>query len=442
MNKAAAPQHIEKIRFKSSHFGATLIILIFSRYSQGVAEPWRNRLPQACPLWHYKMCLFDTSRASGQGRLAKAPMTMMLTAIGLMSGTSLDGVDVALIETDGRRGKAFGPTGYRAYTDTERGLLRQALTEAVHLPQRDARPGILREAERAVTIAHAEAVAAFTAQNHLSREDVDIVGFHGQTVLHRPAQKMTVQIGDAAALAKAIHIPVMHDFRAADVAAGGQGAPFVPVYHRALAQSLEREGPMVVVNIGGVSNITYIDGADTLIACDTGPGNALLDDYMFRQMGQPLDCERRMAAQGVADEAWVARALEHRFFALPPPKSLDRNDFASLALGEMRPADGAATLTAFTAAAITRIVPLLPKVPLSWIVVGGGARNLTMVRMLRERLAPATVEAGDALGWSTDAIEAQAFWFLAARGLKCLPLSYPATTCVPMPMTGRVIAKA
>ena len=312
---------------------------------------------------------------------------MMMTAIGLMSGTSLDGVDVALIETDGKRVKAFGPSGYRPYTDTERGLLRQALTEAVHLPQRDARPGILREAERAVTIAHAEAVAAFTAQNRISREDIDIVGFHGQTVLHRPAQKMTVQIGDATALAKAIHIPVMHDFRAADVAAGGQGAPFVPVYHRALAQSLEREGPMVVVNIGGVSNITYIDGADTLIACDTGPGNALLDDFMFRMTGQRFDCEGRMAAQGEVDVAWVARALEHPFFALPPPKSLDRNDFASLVLREMAPADGAATLTAFTAAAIARIVPLLPKPPKSWIVAGGGARNLTMMRMLRERLA-------------------------------------------------------
>ena len=366
---------------------------------------------------------------------------MMLTAIGLMSGTSLDGVDVALIETDGKRVQAFGPSGYRPYTENERGLLRQALTEAVDLPRRDARPGILREAERAVTFAHAEAVATFTAHNRISREDVDIVGFHGQTVLHRPAQKMTVQIGDAGALAKAIHIPVMHDFRAADVAAGGQGAPFVPVYHRALAQSLEREGPMVVVNIGGVSNITYIDGADTLIACDTGPGNALLDDYMFRTMGQLFDCEGRTAAQGTADEAWVARALEHPFFRLPPPKSLDRNHFASLALREMPPTDGAATLTVFTAAAIARIVPLLPKEPRSWIVAGGGARNLTLLRLLRERLAPATVEAADALGWSADAIEAQAFGFLAARGLKGLPLSYPATTGVPIPMTGGVIAR-
>src|ERR1700720_1398526 len=258
---------------------------------------------------------------------------MMLTTIGLMSGTSLDGVDVAMIETDGKRVKAFGPSGYRPYTEKERGLLRQALTEAVALAERDARPGILREAERAVTVAHAEAVAAFTAQNRINCQDIDIVGFHGQTVLHRPERKMTVQIGDAMALAKAIHIPVMHDFRAADVAAGGQGAPFVPVYHRALAQSLEREGPIVVVNIGGVSNITYIDGADTLIACDTGPGNALLDDFMYRVMSQSFDTEGKLAAQGQPDQAWIDRALQLPFFALPPPKSLDRNDFARLKLG-------------------------------------------------------------------------------------------------------------
>jgi len=366
---------------------------------------------------------------------------MMLTALGLMSGTSLDGVDVALIETDGRRIKALGPTGYRPYTDGERSLLRQALTEAVHLANRDERPGVLREAERAVTVAHAEAVAAFTAQNRLVNQEIDVVGFHGQTVLHRPEKRLTVQIGDAAALAKAIHIPVVHDFRAADVAAGGQGAPFVPVYHRALAQSLSREGAIVVANIGGVSNITYIDGQHTLIACDTGPGNALLDDFMFQSTGQSFDCEGRMAAQGTVDEAWVTRALELPFFALPPPKSLDRNDFARLKLGAVAPANGAATLTAFTAAAMARIVPLLPKVPNSWIICGGGARNLTMMRMLREQLAPSVVEAADALGWSGDAIEAQAFGFLAARGLKGLPLSYPATTGVPMPMTGGLIAR-
>jgi anhydro-N-acetylmuramic acid kinase len=364
----------------------------------------------------------------------------MMTAIGLMSGTSLDGVDVALIETDGRRVKSFGPSGYRPYSDAERRLLRQALTEAVTLTQRDARPGILREAEHAVTVAHAEAVANFTAQNHISRDGIDIVGFHGQTVLHRPAQKLTVQIGDAAALAKAIHIPVMHDFRAADVDAGGQGAPFVPVYHRALAQSLEREGPIVVVNIGGVSNMTYIDG-DTLIACDTGPGNALLDDFMYRNLRQQFDCEGRTAAKGAVDVAWVVEALQHPFFTRPPPKSLDRNDFASLKLRTASPGDGAATLTALTAAAIAQVESLLPKQPASWIICGGGARNLTLMNMLHERLAPATVETAEGLGWSGDAIEAQAFGFLAARGLKGLPLSYPATTGVPIPMTGGVIAR-
>jgi anhydro-N-acetylmuramic acid kinase len=365
---------------------------------------------------------------------------MMLTALGLMSGTSLDGVDVAMIETDGRRVSALGPSGYRPYTEMERSLLRQALYEAADLPDREARPGCLREAERIVTSAHAEAVAAYTAQHRLRFDDIDIVGFHGQTVLHRPEKKLTVQIGDAQSLAKAIHIPVMYDFRAADVDAGGQGAPFVPVYHRALAQSLDWEGPTVVVNIGGVANITYIDG-DTLIACDTGPGNALLDDYMFRWLNQRFDTEGRTAALGKVDAAWINRALQMPFFSVPPPKSLDRNDFASLKLGDVPPEDGAATLTAFTAAAIARVVPLLPKEPKNWIVAGGGARNLTMLRMLRECLQPATVRAADTLGWASDAIEAQAFGFLAARGLKGLPLSYPATTGVPFPMTGGMIAR-
>jgi anhydro-N-acetylmuramic acid kinase len=366
---------------------------------------------------------------------------MILTALGLMSGTSLDGVDVALIETDGRQVKRLGPTGYRPYGAGERSLLREALADAVHIERREARPGRVREAEHAVTVAHAEAIAAFLAQNRLKPEDIDIVGFHGQTVLHRPERRLTVQIGDALALAKAVHIPVMHDFRAADVDFGGQGAPLVPVYHRALAQSLSRQGPIAVLNIGGVSNITYIDSDDVLIACDTGPGNALLDDFVFRTTGQGFDQEGRLAAQGTPDEAWVATALELPFFTLPPPKSLDRNDFAALRLGTVSPADGAATLTAFTAAAIARAIPLLPKPPASWIVCGGGARNHTMMRMLRERVAPASVESADALGWSADAIEAQAFGFLAVRGMKGLPLSYPSTTGVPFPMTGGVIAR-
>lgn len=366
---------------------------------------------------------------------------MVMTAIGMMSGTSLDGVDIALIETDGIRVTGFGPSGYRPYSPQERALLRHALAEASSLQSRDQRPGVLAQAEDAVTRAHAEAVAAFTAQHGIARESVDVIGFHGQTVLHRPERQLTVQIGDGLALARAVHIPVMHDFRAADVAAGGQGAPFVPVYHRALAASLDRPGPVVVVNIGGVSNITYIDGEDALIACDTGPGNALLDDYVFRITGQPFDQDGRLASQGDPDVAWVERALSDPFFALPPPKSLDRNQFAALALPDLSPQNGAATLAAFTVEAVARVRAHLPKEPRAWIVGGGGARNLAMMRMLRHRLAPASVEVADALGWAGDAIEAQAFAFLAARSLRGLPLSYPATTGVPRPMTGGVMAR-
>jgi anhydro-N-acetylmuramic acid kinase len=364
---------------------------------------------------------------------------MGMTAVGMMSGTSLDGVDVALIETDGVSVSVFGASHYRPYTAQERALLRHALADAVGIVRRDDRPGVLDEAERVVTRAHAEALAAFLAQHRLAREDIDVVGFHGQTVLHRPADRLTVQIGDGLALARAVQLPVVYDFRAADVAAGGQGAPLVPVYHRALAAA--EAGPVAVVNIGGVANITYVDGERALIACDTGPGNALIDDYMFRTTGQACDQDGRQAAQGEVDERWVEQALTDPFFDRPPPKSLDRNAFAALALQPVSVADGAATLTALTAASIAAVVRHLPKPPQTWIIAGGGARNLTLMRMLRARLAPARVEAADARGWAGDALEAQAFAFLAARSLRGLPLSYPATTGVPVALTGGLVAR-
>lgn len=363
-----------------------------------------------------------------------------MRAIGLMSGTSLDGVDVGLIETDGERLGAFGPTGYRAYSGSERDLLRRALADAVSVTGRDARPGALADAEQLVTRAHVEAIESFFQRNNLAPNDIDVVGFHGQTVLHRPEQKLTVQIGDGHALAKSLNIPVVFDLRAADVAAGGQGAPFVPVYHRALVRMLDRTGPTVVVNVGGVANITYIDG-ETLIACDTGPGNALLDDFMLRTTGEAIDRDGRIAAKGRPDEEWIARALNRPFFAKAPPKSLDRNDFASLTVDGMSVEDGATTLTALTAASIARVTPMLPKPPLNWIVVGGGASNPTLMRMLSEQLAPATVTRGNDLGWSGDAIEAQAFAYLAARSVKGLPLTFPGTTGVAAPLTGGILAK-
>lgn len=364
----------------------------------------------------------------------------MLTAIGLMSGTSLDGVDVALIETDGERIGRFGPTAYRAYTGAERDMLRRALADAAPMTDRDARPGAVADAEHLVTRAHAEAIVNFLEANGLSRSDIDVVGFHGQTVLHRPEQKLTVQIGDGKALARTLGIPVVFDLRAADVAAGGQGAPLVPVYHRALVNMLNSDGPTVVVNIGGVANITYIDG-DTLIACDTGPGNALLDDFMLRRTGEAVDRDGRAAATGRIDEEWISRALSRPFFTLPPPKSLDRNDFAALTIEGMSVQDGAATLTALTADSIAAIAKMLPKLPSRWIVVGGGASNPILIAMLGKRLAPAALVRGADLGWSGDAVEAQAFAYMAVRSLKSLPLTFPGTTGVPAALTGGVLAK-
>ena len=368
-------------------------------------------------------------------------MTKALRAIGLMSGTSMDGVDVAMIETDGERVMAFGPSGYRPYSETERALLRQALSDAVGMTDRNARPGVLAEAERVVTEAHAEAVEAFLSTHEIARDTVDLVGFHGQTVLHRPVDRLTVQIGDGEGLASRLGLPVVYDMRAADVAAGGQGAPLVPVYHRALARGLDRSGPLIVVNIGGVSNITYIDGDDELIACDTGPGNALLDDFVLQSTGQPFDAGGALAAQGQVDEDWLSSALQNPFFTVPAPKSLDRNHFAALRVDGKSPVDGAATLTAFTAASIAAIGPLLPKTPRALIIAGGGARNPTLLSMLRDRIAHASVESADALGWSADAMEAQAFAFLAVRSKKQLPLTFPGTTGVATAMTGGVCSK-
>jgi anhydro-N-acetylmuramic acid kinase len=364
-------------------------------------------------------------------------------AVGLMSGTSQDGVDVALVDTDGERIAQLGPTACRPYTGEERALLRRASAVAANLTERDARPEIVAEAERLINNAHAEAVETFLTANALAPVNVAAVGFHGQTLLHRPERGLTLQIGNGRALAARLGIPVVYDFRAADMAAGGQGAPLAPAFHRALVRQLHRDPPIAVLNLGGVANLTYVDG-DELIACDTGPGNALLDDFLRLRTGDPLDTDGRKAAAGTVDALTVERLLAHPFFALPPPKSLDRNEFHSrvgAALDGCGVEDGAATLTALTAAAVARIVAHLPRPPATWIVAGGGARNPTLLRMLAERLAPAHVETAHAVGWSIDSLEAQAFAFLAVRSLRGLPITFPGTTGAPRPMTGGVLAK-
>jgi anhydro-N-acetylmuramic acid kinase len=367
----------------------------------------------------------------------------LLKSVGLMSGTSLDGVDAALIETDGEAEVRFGPTGYRRYSERERRLLRDALAAAASLTDRTQRPGVLQQAEAFITKAHAEAVEELMRTYHVAPADVAVLGFHGQTVLHKPEARLTVQIGDGPALAQKLGIPVACDFRAADVAAGGQGAPLVPAFHNAIAQGLDRPGTVAVLNIGGVANITYAEAGRDPVACDVGPGNALIDDFMRERTGNPLDREGETAAKGKPDDTFIAHVLEHPFFAAPCPKSLDRNAFTFVGanLPTFSVEDGVATLTALTAAAVARIVPHLPKPPRAWIVAGGGAHNPTLMQMLREKLAPATVETASAVGWSIDALEAQAFAYLAVRTMKGLPITFPTTTGAPAAMTGGVVVR-
>jgi anhydro-N-acetylmuramic acid kinase len=369
--------------------------------------------------------------------------TASVLAVGLMSGTSQDGVDVALIDTDGETVAQFGATACRPYTKVERTLLRRATAAAANLTDRTVRPDLLAEAERLVNDAHAEAVQAFMDTNGLKPANLAAIGFHGQTLIHRPERGLTLQIGDGPALAARLGVPVVYDFRAADIAAGGQGAPLAPVFHRALVRRLGRTPPVAVLNIGGVANITYIDG-DQLIACDTGPGNALLDDFLRLRIGQPLDTDGRKAAAGAVDEGTIERLLQHPFFSLPPPKSLDRNEFRGWVgdiLDGIGIEDGAATLTALTAATVACVVPHLPCPPATWIVAGGGARNPTLMRMLAERLKPARIETAHEVGWSIDSLEAQALAYLAVRSLRGLPLTFPGTTGAPRPLTGGVLAK-
>jgi anhydro-N-acetylmuramic acid kinase len=372
------------------------------------------------------------------------PMTI-LSAIGLMSGTSYDGVDVAAINTDGEAIGQLGPTGSRAYSDDERAVLRRAISASANLGARTDRPQFLSEAEALLTEIHAEAVESFLAANGMAARDIAVVGFHGQTVHHEPERRLTVQLGDGPALARRLGIPVVYDFRAADVEAGGEGAPMVPVFHRALVSTLELPPPVGVLNLGGVANVTFIDG-DDIVACDIGPGNALLDDFMRLRTGAACDEDGRAAAAGTVDEGAVTRVLAHPYFSRRPPKSLDRNAFRNWVaeeggLAKKSTEDGAATLAAITAAAVARAVAILPRAPATWIAAGGGTRNPTLMRMLTERLAPARLESAAAIGWSADALEAQAFGYMAVRNLKGLPLTFPTTTGVPAPMRGGVLVK-
>jgi anhydro-N-acetylmuramic acid kinase len=354
-----------------------------------------------------------------------------LRALGLMSGTSVDGVDVALIETDGERVSAFGPVLTVAYPDAVRRSIRAAFGAE--------KPNEATEAaERAVTEAHLGAVRRWSESSGIALSTLDVIGFHGQTITHRPDKRFTWQIGDGAALARALGVRVVNDLRSADVAAGGQGAPLVPVYHAALARDLPR--PLAVVNIGGVANVTWIGGKgagadDTLLAFDTGPGNGPIDDWCARRAGWRFDRDGALAASGRVDRRRLEQFSEHRYFAKVPPKSLDRGDFTDAWADGLSVADGAATLTGGTARAIALAARHFPAPVTQWVICGGGARNPTLLKAIARETRGKVVTA-DSLGWNGDALEAQAFAFLAVRSLRALPLTFPGTTGAPRPMTG------
>ena len=352
-------------------------------------------------------------------------------AIGVMSGTSMDGIDVALIASDGETRVETGPAATFPYPETLSRRLRVVVASQVEAeaPQ--------PELERAVTDAHVAAVEAFLTRFAVERDSVALVGLHGQTILHRPERGLTRQLCDGARAAAALGIDVVSDFRSADVAAGGEGAPLAPVYHAAMAAGLER--PLMVLNWGGVGNVTWLGSDGEIVAFDTGPANALIDDFLLRRRGVAFDAEGALAGAGQVDAGALAAMMRDPYFDRPPPKSLDRNHFAAAAAAVERfgDADGAATLAAFTVEATAAAISRVAQQPKRWLVGGGGRKNSVLMRSLADRLG-VRVEPVEAIGFDGDAIEAQCFAYLALRARRDLPLSFPTTTGVPAPMTGGV----
>jgi anhydro-N-acetylmuramic acid kinase len=351
----------------------------------------------------------------------------MRRALGLMSGTSLDGIDVALINTDGRDRLIPGPSLTIAYPQAFRERLRSVLGGV----------GPVAEVEDELTQLHSDAVAQFLSQH--PGTDIDIVGFHGHTILHRPAERRSWQIGDGALLAQRLGVDVVADFRSADVSAGGEGAPLAPLFHAALAARLPK--PIAVLNIGGVANVTWIGGAAQLLAFDTGPGNALIDDWVRRHTGAAADLDGTLAGAGRVSAPHVEQFLTSTFFDRLPPKSLDRDDFREALPTGLSLEDGAATLTEMTAAAAAAGTRHFPATAEQWLVTGGGRHNPALMEALSRRLN-VPVKPVEAVGWHGDVLEAQAFAYLAVRSVLGLPLSLPSTTGVPQPCCGGHLFKA
>ena len=365
----------------------------------------------------------------------------IFTAIGLMSGTSLDGIDAALIETDGL--DTVRPLDFLTipFDPADRAIIRACFGI------RDRRDVRIAPVERLITMRHAEAVRALLAKTGRKPETVEVIGFHGQTIFHAPHDGITIQLGDGALLVQETGIPTVYDFRVNDVRAGGEGAPLAPLYHAARIKSAGIDGPVAILNIGGVANVTWIgDDPDDILAFDTGPGNALMDDWAKMRTGQLFDLNGAMAAAGAPVQSFLDTWFTHPYFSRQPPKSLDRDQWDIAGLGErtqdlqsLSNEDGAATLMQFSVEAVIRSVVHMPAPPRRWYACGGGRHNAGLMRTLARRLAEegyGTLGSVDDLGWDGDATEAECFAYLAVRSLKGLPISLPGTTGAPRPMTG------
>ncbi len=370
---------------------------------------------------------------------------MISCAIGLMSGTSMDGIDLAVLLTDGDAIVRRGPSLFVPYEASFRRRIEAGLEEARAIRERAERPGDLGALERDITLRHAEAVARFLPS--LKTFQPELIGFHGQTVLHRPQAGLTVQLGDGPLLAERTGLPVVYDMRAADMAAGGQGAPLVPAYHAALARSLPAEfagrWPIAFVNIGGISNVTFVDRDADPVAFDSGPGNTLIDQWVAREGGVPFDADGAIASEGGVIGRVVDAYLANPFFERAGPKSLDRGDFTLDLAAGLDLADGARTLAAVSAEAILKSAEGQADFPGLWIVCGGGRKNPHILADLREGAATrgaAVILAEDA-GFDGDAMEAEAWAYLAVRSLKRLPLTFPTTTGCRTPVSGGVLVR-
>lgn len=357
---------------------------------------------------------------------------------GLMTGTVLDGeIDIAFLRTDGQSISGFGPYGMIPYSSDMRGLLVQCLDDARRWNFSGPEPDGFGTAERMLTLAQSDALVGFAADHGIALSDIAAIGFHGQTVLHRPPVSgqpgRTRQLGDGQLMAARTGLPVVFDLRSNDVQAGGQGAPLCPCYHAALLEMSGASEDVAVVNLGGVGNITWRGSDDRLIAFDTGPANAPVNDWMKLNGLGEMDRDGTLAASGDVDEGRLATLMQHPHFTAPFPKSLDRFDFAADLAKGLSPADGAALLTHLAAASVARALDLLPVKVARLVVCGGGRHNPTLMNAI-ERRSGVPAEKAESVGWRGDAIEAECFAYLAARHMAGLDVSYPETTGVPAPM--------